>query len=330
MNDLIPSPPLYITEADVIELLSMPEAITAVESAFLSLASGGAANYSRQRFFLPNGVLHNMMAAWHDCDVMGTKTYTTFGGKTRFIVMLYSTTNGNLLAHIEADKLGQMRTGAATGVAAKHLAHPNLQCAALFGTGWQARSQVEALQTACPSLKTVHVFGRDAMRRETFCQEMMAAFPIEFVPMPDAESATRNAEAVLCATSATVPYLKSDWLTESTFVAAVGANRLTAREIEESVVRWADVVVVDDLEQAKHEAAELIFASERQNFFWNSALPLSQIIREQSKFNPNQKTLFKSLGIALEGHCRGKFGLQKSHRTKSRHIFRIKRVQFPL
>jgi alanine dehydrogenase len=295
--------PIYLTEAEVTDLITMPEAITAVEAAFSAQATGeGARNEPRNRFFLPKGVLHNMSAALPSKGVMGTKTYTSFGSGARFWVMLYSTETGDLLALIEADRLGQIRTGAATGVAAKHLAREDAIRASLFGTGWQAESQAEALISVRPGLKEVQVYSRNVQNRENFCRKMTTQLGTRFSPFGSAEEAARNTQILVTATAAREPILKGEWLSPGDFVSAVGANRITAREIDETVVERANRVIIDDLDQARTEAAELIFAYERRKWSWTDATPLSQIVsgRAPQRTDPDEIILFKSLGIALE------------------------------
>ena len=295
--------PLYLTEAEVTDLITMPEAISAVEAAFHAQASGlGAGNKPRDRFFLPKGVLHTMSAALPSKGVMGTKTYTSFGRRARFWVMLYSSDTGDLLAVIEGDRLGQLRTGAATGVAIKYLASENATKASLFGTGWQAESQAEALVAVRPGLREVQVFSRDSQNREAFCRKMTAQLGIRFSPLSSPEETARNTQILITATASQEPILKGDWLSPGDFVAAVGANRITAREIDEDVVARAGRVVVDDPDQARAEAAELIFAYEHRKWSWANAVPLSQVVSGQAPgpASPNEITVFKSLGIALE------------------------------
>lgn len=276
----------------------------ALEAAFVAAAAGpeaGAENHARQRFFLSHGVLHTMAAAFPAQGVMGTKTYTSFGSETRFWVMLFSSNTGDLLALIEADKLGQVRTGAATGVAARRLARPDAQKAALFGSGWQAESQAEALLTARPQLNEFHVYSRNAFNRDKFCRKMMAKLGVRFVSAENAEEAARSADVMACATTAREPFLDADWLSPGDFVAAVGANRLTAREIGEDVVAKASLVVVDDIAQAQAEAAELIFAYERRRWSWAQAVPLADVVSGRiGRRTPQDIVLFKSLGVALE------------------------------
>jgi ornithine cyclodeaminase/alanine dehydrogenase-like protein (mu-crystallin family) len=294
--------PLYLTEKDVTGLLTMPEAMGAVEAAFRAQAAGDASNHARERFFLPRGVFHHMAAALPEKGVMGTKQYTSFPAGTRFWVLLFSSENGDLLSVMEADRLGQVRTGAATGVAARFMARQDAHTATLFGAGHQARTQAEAIVAARPGLRVVQVFSRDYARRERFCLEMTRKLNVRFVGLTSAEEAARGTDILVCATNAAEPVLKADWLSPGDFVAAVGANRLTAREIGEDVVERAERIAVDDLPQARTEAAELIFAHERRKLAWERVVPLADIVagRVPGRTDATEVTLFKSLGVALE------------------------------
>jgi ornithine cyclodeaminase/alanine dehydrogenase-like protein (mu-crystallin family) len=228
MNATSNAAPLLLSEEDVARLLPMPDAINAVEAAFVAQARGDASNHPRERFFVPAGVLHHMAAAWSGRaggGVIGTKTYTSFANGTRFWVQLFSADTGDLLALIEADRLGQMRTGAATGVAARHLARKDAAAAALLGTGWQARTQASALAAACPTLQRICAFGRDEERRRTFCREMTDALGIPVIPARSVEDAVRNSQIIVCATTAREPILRgNDHLVPGMFVAAVGGT----------------------------------------------------------------------------------------------------------
>lgn len=293
---------IYLTEDDVDSLLSLPETMDAVEAAFADQARGDAGNHPRQRFFLPDGVLHHMAAHWSARGVMGTKTYTSYADGTRFFVQLFSSQTGDLLALLEANVLGQRRTGAATGVAARRMAASDATVAALLGTGFQAETQAEALLVARPALRHVRVFGRDLIRRREFCMAMTLRLGIHFEPAESVEDAVRGAHMIACATTARDPILKGEWIHDGAFVAAVGANRLTAREIDEATVARAALVVVDDPAQARTESAELVAACERRRFVWERAVPLSELAagRVSGRPAPDAVTLFKSLGVALE------------------------------
>src|SRR5579871_1628229 len=156
---------LYLTERDVEALLTMPEAVEALEAAFKRQAEGQVVNQPRRRLFLPKGAYHTMVAADLGLGTFAIKAYASFRPKTRFLVLLYSAENGDLLAMIEADRLGQMRTGAATGVATRHLARSGAPLrVGIYGTGWQAQSQLEAVCAAC-TVERIVAYGRDETRR---------------------------------------------------------------------------------------------------------------------------------------------------------------------
>src|SRR5687767_6662428 len=128
---------LFLTEEEVGGLLDMPAAIEAVEGAFRELGTGRATNRARRRVAMPKGMLHLMPAALPSEGVFGYKAYTTFPGGARFLFFLYDSESGELLAVMQADRLGQRRTGAASGVATRYLARAEASALALFGAGWQ-------------------------------------------------------------------------------------------------------------------------------------------------------------------------------------------------
>src|SRR5215510_11950546 len=162
---------LHINEGEVKSVLSMALAMEAVETISRRQAAGEVLVHARRRFELPGGAFfHHMAAADLTEKLVASKQYTYAGGKLKFVVSLFSTESGDLLALIEADVMGQMRTGAASGVATKFLARADARSAANIGTGWQAQTQLEAI-VAVRKLKRVRVHGREAERREKFAKE---------------------------------------------------------------------------------------------------------------------------------------------------------------
>jgi ornithine cyclodeaminase/alanine dehydrogenase len=162
---------LLLTETDVTSLLTMSLALEAVEEAFRWQGESKLTNRPRVRLPVPGGLLHVMPAALPEARVMGLKAYATVRGRAKFVVLLFSAESATLLAVIEADRLGQMRTGAASGVATRYLARPDADRVGCYGTGWQARSQLEAV-CAVRRVREVRVYGRDAARRARFAEEM--------------------------------------------------------------------------------------------------------------------------------------------------------------
>src|SRR5215470_9049017 len=162
---------LLITEREVTELLDITTAISAVEEVLRDQAQGLATNRPRQRVSGSSALLHVMPAADRRLDVVGFKAYSTAKTGTRFHVMLYDGATGNLLAIIEADRLGQIRTGAASGVATKYMARPDADSVGIFGTGWQAESQLLAV-CAVRDIKHVKAFSRTPEKRNQFASKM--------------------------------------------------------------------------------------------------------------------------------------------------------------
>src|SRR5918999_6202986 len=195
---------LVLDEQQVTELLTMETAIAAVEDALTQLGLGAATNNPRTRVRLPTGQLHMMGAALPMRGVFGHKAYTAVRGQVRFHVMLYSTETGELLAMLQADRLGQMRTGAASGVATKYLARHEARSVGIFGTGWQARSQLEAV-FAVRHIQSIKAYGRDATRRQTFCTEMSQQLRIPVEPADTAEAVVNGTDVLITSTNAREP-----------------------------------------------------------------------------------------------------------------------------
>ncbi|MGB6526252.1 MAG: hypothetical protein WBE87_15165, partial [Candidatus Acidiferrales bacterium] len=197
--------PLLLTEADVRLLLTMPMALEAVEAAFRRLSDGAAMVHPRQRLHLEGfSYLHYMAAADGAGGYEGLKIYTSSREGLRFLVPLFQAKTGELLALIEADYLGQMRTGAASGVATKFLARKDARTIGIIGTGLQARTQLEAV-VAVREIERVHSFGRDPGRRERFAREMTAKLGVPVESAATAEAVVRAAEILITSTTASNP-----------------------------------------------------------------------------------------------------------------------------
>jgi ornithine cyclodeaminase/alanine dehydrogenase-like protein (mu-crystallin family) len=294
---------LVLREDDVRRVLTMPDAVRLLDLTFRQLAAGEAQNLPRARLVLPEGagVLHMLQAALPRQGVLGYKAYTASRAAVRFVVMLYSAEDGSLLAQIEADWLGQIRTGAASGVATAYMARKEANAVGLVGTGDQARTQLMAICAVRP-VRVVRVFGRDEPRRRAFCQEMEALLAVEIRPAASAEEAVREAEIVVTATTARQPVVQGAWLADGTHVNAVGSNWANRRELDAAAVRRSAVVAVDDLEQARLEAGDLIMAAAAGHFAFARAVPLAAIVAGAApgRTAPDEVTLFESLGIGAE------------------------------
>jgi alanine dehydrogenase len=292
---------LLLTESDVTRLLPMGLALEAVEEVFRWQGEGKLTNRPRVRLPVPGGLLHVMPAALPEARVMGLKAYATVRGSAKFVVLLFSAESGGLLAVIEADKLGQMRTGAASGVATKYLARPEADRVGCYGTGWQARSQLEAV-CAVRRIREVRVFGRDAERRARFAEEMEGALGVPVAAVDRPEAAARDASIVVTITNSRAPVLEGRWLAPGAHVNAAGSNALQRAEIDVDVVRRAGLVVTDSLEQAQVECGDLVAALEQGVIRWEDVHELGAVVagRLPGRTREDQVTLFESQGVAME------------------------------
>jgi ornithine cyclodeaminase/alanine dehydrogenase-like protein (mu-crystallin family) len=291
-----------LSEADVKSLLTMPIAIDAVENSFRRLGDGSALVHSRQRLHLPSkSYLHYMAAADGVSGYMGLKIYTSSSKGLRFLVTLFSVESGDLVALIEADFLGQMRTGAASGVATRYLARENARTLGLIGTGLQARTQLQAIAQV-RKLDGIRVFGRDAERRERFAEEMSDALKIPVTAAASAEDAVRDADIVVTSTTSTAPVLEGRWLKPGVHINAIGANFPQKRELDARAIERCDVIAVDSRTQSKLESGDLIQVFGEDAARWAGVKELAEIAagKATGRTSPNQITLFKSNGIATE------------------------------
>ena len=305
---------IFLAEEDVKGLLTMDLALEVVEGAFRQQGQGEATTNPRSRLRLPRGAFNLMAAAAPRLGVMGLKVGQPFaghdgafrGGAARSYVQLSSTDTGELLAVMEASVLGQMRTGAATGVATKYMARPDASTVGIIGAGHQARTQLEAV-CHVRKIRSARVFSRASQRRETFASEMATRLGIEVSAVDSAEACVGDADVVITITSSSQPVLRGEWLSQGTHVNAAGANHWMRRELDDEAVRRANVIVADDLDQAKMECGDLIYPIERGLLRWNRVRNLSEVIvgRAPGRTGDEDITLFESQGLALEDIAAG-------------------------
>lgn len=291
---------LILTEREVEELLDMPSTLDAVEAALRDQAEGSATNRARRRVALPRSGLNYMAAGAPEIGALGMKVYTVARSGARFYTLLFDPESGELLSILQSDKLGQMRTGAASGVATKHLAREDAGTLGLYGAGWQAESQLEAI-AAVRDLERVIVHSRSEESRKRFAEKMSErlGMEIETTHAPDEPAAQ---DIVVTATSAREPVLLGEWLRPGTHVNAAGSNFLFKSEIDREVVRRASFVCVDSREELGLEAGDLLNPLETGLILPEAIYELGQVIAGQVKGRrgPEDITLFASQGLALE------------------------------
>jgi len=291
---------LHLSEAEVRQVLTMPMALEAVEEISRKQATGEVLVHPRRRFELPSGgFFHYMAAVDFSAGFLAMKQYTFVRGKIRFLVPLYEIASGDLVAMIEADYMGQLRTGAASGVATKYLARREASIAAIIGTGGQAKTQLEAI-AAVRKLKSARVYGRNAERRKKFCEEMASRISVPVEPVNSSAEAARGAHILCTATTASHPVVSGTDLASGLHINAIGANHAHKRELDDEAVAGVDVIVVDSVEQSRQEAGDLIIAFHGDEICWTGVKKLSDVVagKVSGRTSDTEVTLFKSNGIA--------------------------------
>jgi len=293
----------YFTESDVQELLPIREAIRLMRLAFEALAQGRAINQPRRRLILESGsVLHSMAGAVG--NYFGTKFYSSnprYGA--HFYFFLYDARTAQPLAQMEANYLGQIRTGAASGYATDLLANPQAKTLAIIGSGFQARTQLAAIHAVRP-IQNVRVWSRSEEKRRKFAEECSVT------ATDSAEEAVRSADIVVTATNSKDPVLESSWIGAGTLVNAMGSNVANRRELPSDLMERAGLVAVDSLEQARIEAGDLILAES-----WKNVVELQSV---KAHYDPKGVTIFKSIGVGVEDVAAGAFIYERALATPER------------
>jgi alanine dehydrogenase len=291
---------LILTETEVDDLLDMPSTLEAVESVLRARAEGRATNRARRRVALPKSGLNFMAAGAPEIGALGLKAYSVARTGARFYTMLFDPEGGELLSIMQSDKLGQMRTGAASGVATKYLAREDANTLGLYGAGWQAESQLEAI-AAVRDLERVIVYSRREESRKHFAEKMGERLGMEIETTHAADEPAAQ-DIVVTATSSKEPVLLGEWLRPGAHVNAAGSNFLFKSEIDREVVRRASFVCVDSREELGLEAGDLVQPLETGLILPEAVYELGHVIAGQveGRRGPEEITIFASQGLALE------------------------------
>lgn len=277
---------IYLNEEEVKQLLPMKACVDIMRRAFEDMRAGRTRNQPRRRLILETGsVLHQMAGSWGNYFVAKIYSSNRKYGVLQMINLLYDSETGKPLAYLEANNLGMIRTGAASGYATDLLAASDASVVGVIGSGWQARGQVEAMRAVRP-IKEIRVYSRKLEKAERFAEEFHCR------AVESAEEAVRDAPIVVTATSSKDPVIEAAWIKPGTLINAMGSNVANRREIPAELMQPPNRVVVDDLEQARIEAGDIILAGS-----WDNVEELKDV---QRGHDPARVTVFESLGIAVE------------------------------
>jgi alanine dehydrogenase len=283
---------IVIKEEQVKQLLSVRDCIEVLRNAF----SLEYINVPRYRLKSPNSLLHVMSASIPSLSVMGLKSYGTSRTGASFAVLLFDEPSGELLAIVEADAMGQIRTGAASGLATDLLANPHVSAGAVIGTGFQAETQLLAID-AVRKFEEIRIFSRRDQARAEFIEKMQTQVATRLVNSVSAQKAVADADVICTITSAKDPIVEGKWLKPGAHINAAGSNSIARRELDEDAVRRAEIICTDDIQQAKIESGDLTSVFQD----WSSVRELKDVVRGNGgRTSQDQITLFKSNGVAVE------------------------------
>jgi alanine dehydrogenase len=277
----------------VLKLLSPADAVEAVEGCFRRMAAGAVRQAPRRRLELEEGRLADMAASDLELGYAGVKAYAGFGEGAAFVVALFSVQRPELVALLEADWLGRLRTGAASAVAAKQLAREGASSLGVIGCGGQAETQVACIREAVPTLERVVAYCRTERNLQAFCKRVGA----------EAGESHRDAAAhdiVVTITTSRDPVLRGEWLLAGALVCAAGANNGRSRELDNVVLERASFVCCDWLPQARVESADLIEPVETGVLDWLEVHELHEVVGGElpGRQSPDDIVVFKSNGLA--------------------------------
>jgi len=301
---------LIVNGSEVRDLLPMGECIGVMSDALSALARGDAILPLRPILWLPEkaGALGMMPAYLGNIQSVGLKVVTVFPGNhgTRYdshqgAVLLFETGHGQLLSIMDASSITAVRTAAVSGLATRLLARENADTVAILGTGVQARTHLEAMLTVRP-VKSIRVWSRNAEHVSKFVEREARKLSIAVVASSSAEEAVRGADIICTTTSSREPVLHGEWIAPGSHINAVGSSVAFARELDTAAVTNARLYV-DRRESTLNESGDFIIAKKE------GSIDESHIVGEigdvilgkvKGRRSPDEITLFKSLGLAVE------------------------------
>jgi alanine dehydrogenase len=288
---------LYLIEAEVSGLLDMNLALDALDEVFRARSAGEVHNEPRKRVPAGGGPMNFMAASWPKRGWAGHKSYVSGD----FRVTLFGTNGEGMLALISAGRMGQVRTGAASGIGTKYMARENSSSVGIIGSGYQAQTQLEAV-CAVRDIKDVKVFSRNPENRESFASTMSERLGVNVVAVDSKEAAADGMDVLIAVTSSVEPVITGDMVEAGMHINAAGNNSWMKRELDTAAIVKTDLVATDDIDQAKIECGELMRAAETGRFAWDSLVRLDRIVAgvRTARTSDDDITLFESQGVAFE------------------------------
>lgn len=281
----------------------MNDALTLTEEAFKTFAQGKSFNMTRQRMRIRKGALHMLPAAVPYKNVLGFKAYTSFRSGLIFKTHLYDAETGIPLAIIDSNEIGRLRTGAASGVASKYFAKNNSETVFIFGGGFQAEAQLEAVCSSVKTIKKVFVSTKTKESATTFSEKMSKLLGIIVIPTENVVTDLAKADIVITVTTSAKPLFDHTMLNPNgVHINAAGSNALIRSEIPEKTIESAKYLVVDDKNVAQIECGDILPSLEKGRIHWNEIIELGDAIAGFRKRREENESIsvFESQGMGLQ------------------------------
>ena len=291
---------LFLKDEDVAQCVTMDAMLEAIETMQRHYGNGQAHNMTRLKIIAESGMLSVMGGGLFHQGLLGVKTYTVVKGSYSFQVSLYDADTGELLCYTQANRLGQLRTGATTGVAVKHLANPGDVTVGVIGTGGQAPTQLEAVSKV-RGIKMVKAFSRTQERREEFARRMTDAMGVEVSAAATNEEAVSDCDIVVCVAATMDPVVQGAWLKDGSTVIGAGPTTWRAREVDEATIARAGKLIVDSMDQAALEAGDLCSAVDKGLLQWSKVHELRHVVSGAvtGRDNKDQVVYAKIMGTGV-------------------------------
>ena len=268
---------LFLRNEDVAQCLTMEAMLQSIETMQIRYGRGEAYNLGRRKIIADTGMLSVMGGGLFYEGVLGVKTYTVVRGSYSFQVSLYDAETGGLLCYMQANRLGQLRTGATTGVAVKHLSRKGPLQVGIVGTGGQAPTQLQAVASV-RQISGVKVFSRNPERRKDFAAQMSDALGVSVSAADTNEDAVRGCDLVIGIAATTEPVVKGNWLKEGATVIGAGPTTWRVSEVDEETLVRADKLFVDSLDQVSIEAGDISAAVDKGLLNWSQLSELRHAV----------------------------------------------------
>jgi ornithine cyclodeaminase/alanine dehydrogenase-like protein (mu-crystallin family) len=302
---------LIVSEPQTKKLIDMAQAVAQLDKMFRDRAAGKMRSVPRRRLKGSEKQL-NMMAAWHqDSDLICLRAYAADANT----ITLYNGRSGGIQAIIDMGYLSSLRTGAASGVAAKYLAPANGKVLGVIGPGWQATFQVEAVAHAHP-VERIVVYGRTPKRRKDFIKQMSKVVKADWQEVGSVDEVEAVSDILVVSTDSSTPVATGTNLKDAVLVASIGANATVKHEVSSNLIRRMDCIVTDDIAAAKADSGDLVEACQTRITRWEDIVPLEKIVAEGAPQPRPKRILFQSNGIADEDLAVGRYVLEQAKRKK--------------